>query len=85
MKTFAVLVVFTISACAQVASKANENYKTKDGRDGVAKTLDNPNRDKSQKPEEIIAALQKADYEQKLAALTGQAYVPARAGSDAED
>lgn len=41
----------------QVASKANENYKTKDGRDGVAKTLDNPNRDKSQKPEEIIAAM----------------------------
>jgi ubiquinone/menaquinone biosynthesis C-methylase UbiE len=57
MKTFAVLLVFAISACAQVASKANENYKTKDGRDGVAKTLDNPNRDKSQKPEEIIAAL----------------------------
>jgi len=44
-------------AWPQVASKANENYKTKDGRDGVAKTLDNPNRDKSQKPEEIIAAL----------------------------
>jgi ubiquinone/menaquinone biosynthesis C-methylase UbiE len=42
---------------SQVASKANENYKTKDGRDGVAKTLDNPNRDKTQKPEEIIAAL----------------------------
>jgi ubiquinone/menaquinone biosynthesis C-methylase UbiE len=41
----------------QVASKANEAYKTKDGRDNVAKTLDNPNRDKSQKPEEIIAAL----------------------------
>jgi ubiquinone/menaquinone biosynthesis C-methylase UbiE len=41
----------------QVASKANENYKTKDGRDGVAKTLDNPNRDKSQKPEEIIAEM----------------------------
>lgn len=44
-------------AWPQVASKANEAYKTKDGRDGVAKTLDNPNRDKSQKPEEIIAAL----------------------------
>jgi ubiquinone/menaquinone biosynthesis C-methylase UbiE len=42
----------------QVASKANEGYKTRDGRDNVAKTLDNPNRDKSQKPEEIIAALE---------------------------
>ena len=33
----------------------------------------------------IIAALQKADYEQKLAALTGQVYVPARAGQDGDD
>jgi len=52
--------IFGITAQAlwpQVASKANENYKTKDGRDGVAKTLDNPNRDKSQKPEEIIAEM----------------------------
>ncbi|MDB6092875.1 MAG: peptide chain release factor 1 [Verrucomicrobia bacterium] len=30
----------------------------------------------------IIAALQKADYEQKLAALTGQVYVAPRAGDD---
>jgi len=30
---------------------------------------------------EVIAALQKADYEQKLAALTGQVYIPARAAS----
>jgi ubiquinone/menaquinone biosynthesis C-methylase UbiE len=51
------LVLAAQIALPQVASKANENYKTKDGRDGVAKTLDNPNRDKTQKPEEIIAAL----------------------------
>jgi ubiquinone/menaquinone biosynthesis C-methylase UbiE len=51
------LLASTQAVWPQVASKANENYKTKDGRDGVAKTLDNPNRDKSQKPEEIIAAL----------------------------
>lgn len=54
------ILMFAMSAALawpQVASKANENYKTKEGRDGVAKTLDNPNRDKSQKPEEIIAAL----------------------------
>jgi ubiquinone/menaquinone biosynthesis C-methylase UbiE len=61
MKTFALLPILALLATQavwpQVASKANENYKTKDGRDGVAKTLDNPNRDKSQKPEEIIAAL----------------------------
>jgi len=35
--------------------------------------------------EQIIAALQKADYEQKLAALTGQVYLPSRAAADAED
>jgi ubiquinone/menaquinone biosynthesis C-methylase UbiE len=45
-------------APAQVADKANAGYKTKEGRDGVAKTLDNPNRDKTQKPEEIVAALE---------------------------
>jgi peptide chain release factor 1 len=33
----------------------------------------------------IIAALQKADYEEKLAALTGQVYLPARAASADED
>jgi ubiquinone/menaquinone biosynthesis C-methylase UbiE len=54
------LLILAVSApllLPQVATKANENYKSKEGRDGVAKTLDNPNRDKSQKPEEIIAAL----------------------------
>ncbi len=60
MRRFALSLTIALAAqlaWSQVASKANENYKTKDGRDGVAKTLDNPNRDKSQKPEEIIAAL----------------------------
>ena len=32
--------------------------------------------------DDIIAALQKADYEQKLAALTGQTYVAPRGGGD---
>jgi len=55
-----VLIIAALAAqliSAQVAADANKAYKTKEGRDGVAKTLDNPNRDKSQKPEEIIAAL----------------------------
>ncbi len=30
----------------------------------------------------IIAALQQADYEQKLAALTGQVYLPPRSGAE---
>ena len=33
----------------------------------------------------IITALQKADYEEKLAALTGQVYLPARAAANDED
>lgn len=33
----------------------------------------------------IITALQKADYEEKLAALTGQVYLPARGGAAEED
>jgi ubiquinone/menaquinone biosynthesis C-methylase UbiE len=57
MKLSALMMIFALAASAQVASQANQGYKTKDGRDSVAKTLDNPNRDKSQKPEEIIAAL----------------------------
>ncbi len=32
--------------------------------------------------EDVIAALQKADYEEKLAALTGQTYMPARASAE---
>jgi peptide chain release factor 1 len=32
--------------------------------------------------DEIISALQKADYGERLAALTGMAYVPVRAGAD---
>jgi peptide chain release factor 1 len=33
----------------------------------------------------IISALQKADYEEKLAALTGHSFAPARPASDDED
>jgi len=32
--------------------------------------------------DDIIAALQKADYEEKLAALTGQSYLPRRATNE---
>jgi ubiquinone/menaquinone biosynthesis C-methylase UbiE len=57
MKHFVLLALIAMTAWPQVAADANKGYKTKDGRDSVAKTLDNPNRDKSQKPEEIIAAM----------------------------
>ncbi len=35
--------------------------------------------------EPLITALRKADYDEKLAALTGQAFLPARTASDADD
>jgi ubiquinone/menaquinone biosynthesis C-methylase UbiE len=56
MKFFAVLIL-TLSAQAQVADDANKGYKTKEGRDKVAATLDDPHRDGRQKPQELIAAM----------------------------
>jgi len=56
MKIFAALML-TLSAWAQVADNANKGYKTKEGRDKVAATLDDPHRDGRQKPEELIAAM----------------------------
>ena len=56
MKIFAVLIL-TLSAWAQVADDANKGYKTKEGRDKVAATLDDPHRDGKQKPLELVAAM----------------------------
>lgn len=58
MKTFVSILFCAVTAWSQVAADANKTYKTKEGRDGVAKTLDNPNRDKTQKPEEIIGLME---------------------------
>src|SRR5437868_6543969 len=58
MKTLAALLAVSVAAFSQVAAEANKGYKTKEGRETVAKTLDNPNRDKNQKPEEIIALME---------------------------
>jgi ubiquinone/menaquinone biosynthesis C-methylase UbiE len=57
MKLATLMLLSAALAWPQVAADANKAYKTKEGRDGVAKTLDNPNRDKNQKPEEIIALM----------------------------
>ena len=42
---------------AQVADKANENYKTKEGRSAVMSEIGSPSRDARQKPKELVAAL----------------------------
>ena len=44
-------------AFAQVASEANEGYKTPEGRAGVAKVLSDPGREDRQKPRDIVDAL----------------------------
>jgi ubiquinone/menaquinone biosynthesis C-methylase UbiE len=53
MKFFAVLIL-TVTAWAQVADSANKSYKTKEGRDKVAATLDDPHRNDKQKPAELV-------------------------------
>lgn len=42
---------------AQVAAEANKGYQTKEGRARVAGGLDSPEREKRQKPRELIAAI----------------------------
>src|SRR5579871_6321417 len=41
----------------QVAKKANENYQTEQGRSAVAKNLNSSDRDKRQRPDEVVQAI----------------------------
>jgi ubiquinone/menaquinone biosynthesis C-methylase UbiE len=43
--------------CAQVAEKANDRYRSPEGRQAIARTLTDSARDARQKPRELIAAL----------------------------
>jgi len=45
------------AAGGQVATEANRNYQTKEGRAALEKGLGNPARAEVQKPEEVVAAL----------------------------
>jgi len=45
------------AAVAQVAEKANEGYKTKEGRESVARNLASSNRDETQKPRELVESM----------------------------
>jgi ubiquinone/menaquinone biosynthesis C-methylase UbiE len=54
MKRLACLFVFCAAAFPQVAEQANEAYKTKEGRAGVAKNLIDPARDERQRPRDIV-------------------------------
>ena len=44
-------------AVAQVATKANERYQTEQGREAVAKGLSSADRDKLQRPDELVRAI----------------------------
>ena len=44
-------------AFGQVAKKANENYQTEQGRANVAKGLNSTDRDKRQRPDELVKAI----------------------------
>ncbi len=57
MKQFAVFVLSTTLALAQVAATANKSYQTKEGRESVAKGLADPHRDETQKPRELVEAM----------------------------
>jgi ubiquinone/menaquinone biosynthesis C-methylase UbiE len=57
MKQLACLFLFCAVAFPQVADKANQSYKTKEGREGIAKTLSDPSRDERQKPRELVEAM----------------------------
>jgi predicted methyltransferase len=53
----AVWLAAVAAAWSQVATEANKNYQTPEGRAALAKGLGSPARDQVQKPEEVVAAL----------------------------
>ena len=57
MKKLACLLILCAAAYPQVAEKANEGYKTKEGRASVAKGLAAADREARQKPREIVDAM----------------------------
>jgi SAM-dependent methyltransferase len=57
MRRFACFILMSAAVFAQVATQANENYKTHEGREGIAKGLGDPARSERQRPRDIIDAL----------------------------
>jgi predicted methyltransferase len=51
------LVLISGAASAQVADKANEAYKTHEGRENLAKGLGDPTREERQRPRDIVDAM----------------------------
>jgi len=57
MRTLVCFILVSAAAFAQVAEKANEGYKTHEGRENVAKGLGDPARSERQRPRDIIDAM----------------------------
>lgn len=57
MKYIVLLFLAALPALPQVAEKANEGYKTKEGREQVARGLGGADRDQRQKPKELVDAM----------------------------
>ena len=57
MKHFALFLLSVSLALSQVAGNANKGYQTKEGRESVARGLDDPHRDETQKPRELVEAM----------------------------
>lgn len=55
----AILLLTLVAGCAaaQVAEEANRGYETREDRSRVARNLENPDREGSQKPRELVAKL----------------------------
>jgi len=57
MRRLVCFILLSAAAFAQVAEKANEGYKTHEGRESVAKGLGDPARSERQRPRDIIDAM----------------------------
>lgn len=57
MRRFAYLLLICAAAFPQVAEQANAGYKTKEGREGVARNLADPARNDVQRPRDIVDAM----------------------------
>ena len=58
MKKLTCLLLFCAAAAQpQVATKANAGYKTKEGRENVARVISDPSRNELQRPHDIVAAM----------------------------
>ena len=57
MKIVALGLAAALAVTPQVAEKANENYRTAEGRGRMVQSLGSPDRDARQKPAELVAAL----------------------------